>query len=52
MCKKHGLTEQDIADYCGIAQTNVNRLKHLEGAEPRWSTGDAMIRLNNKLEMR
>ena len=46
-----GLTETEIGDLAGLAQTSVNRIKHEHGAEPRYSVGVRLIKLHER-EMR
>jgi hypothetical protein len=48
LTETHSLTEQQIADTCNVGQTTISRLKLTPGAEPRYSTGEALTELLKK----
>ncbi len=41
-----GWTQTQIAAEAGCCQGNIVRLTKTAGAEPRWSTGDALLKMN------
>ena len=51
LIQRCGFSEAAIGECVGVTQPAISRLKLTPGAEPRWSTGDALIRLHKK-EMR
>lgn len=44
--RKEDLTQQDIAEAIGISQPNVVRLERETDLDPRWSSGDQLIKLH------
>ena len=41
-----GWTQTQIANDAGCCQGNIVRLAKTAGAEPRWSTGNALLTMN------
>lgn len=45
-----GWTQVEIAGYVGCTQPNIARIIKESNIDPRWSTGDALIRLHKKVK--
>lgn len=46
--KGAGLAQQDIADYCKVAQSSVSDLARGKTTEPAFSFGQALVRLHKR----
>jgi len=44
--KREGLTQQQVADICGVSQATINRLYRRLQIDPLYSTGAAIVELH------
>lgn len=45
----HGLTFKQIADFCQCSNGSIEGIYRGAAQEPRWSTGDRLIKLRNRM---